>query len=351
MFTHSLHDYSDYSYYFVTSNDSIGKTVELQYSETSVTTHYVNKFDDYLYHEEEIYNLLKTGREWYGELFDSITSYDFEFVFPNISPTDSVKLKVELLFRSSNDISLTFCANDSCYPQIDTSGGPYDTYSDYGETLENEYSFFSTTDSNIIHILFEKDSTYGKAWLNYIILNARRNMKMTGQQMPFRDMNSVGTGNVAEFKLTDVSSHTKIWNVTEPTNVKQLQTTLIGDTLSFKAKSDSLCEYIAFDTLMFLTPTILGDVANQNLHGLTPKDMIIVTHPEFVFYAEQLAQHHRNYDSLSVDVVTTEQIYNEFSSGAPDVSSIRDFLRMLYIKANNEKPKYLFLSLKNKSML
>jgi hypothetical protein len=45
--------------------------------------------------------------------------------------------------------------------------------------------------------------------------------------------------------------------------------------------------------------------------------------------ANRLADHHRNFDSLSVEVVTTSQVYNEFSSGAQDVSAIREFMRML----------------------
>ncbi|GAI28057.1 unnamed protein product, partial [marine sediment metagenome] len=40
-----------------------------------------------------------------------------------------------------------------------------------------------------------------------------------------------------------------------------------------------------------------------------------------------------------------EQVYNEFSSGSPDVSAIRNFMKMLYDRAAIEKdiPKYLLL--------
>jgi hypothetical protein len=44
-------------------------------------------------------------------------------------------------------------------------------------------------------------------------------------------------------------------------------------------------------------------------------------------------------------VVTPEQIYNEFSSGKPDVTAIRDFMKMLYDRASGESdmPRYLLL--------
>jgi hypothetical protein len=73
--------------------------------------------------------------------------------------------------------------------------------------------------------------------------------------------------------------------------------------------------------------------------------MIIITHPDFLQQADLLGEFHRTKDNLSVLVVTTHQVYNEFSSGAPDVSAIRDFARMLYRKAESieQQPKYLLL--------
>ncbi|HRC33399.1 MAG TPA: C25 family cysteine peptidase, partial [Bacteroidia bacterium] len=65
----------------------------------------------------------------------------------------------------------------------------------------------------------------------------------------------------------------------------------------------------------------------------------------FIDEAEQLAKFHRDNDGLSTLVVTTEQVYNEFSSGAPDVSAIRDMMRMFYKKSigPQDMPKYLLL--------
>ncbi len=83
--------------------------------------------------------------------------------------------------------------------------------------------------------------------------------------------------------------------------------------------------------------------------------MIIVTHPAFVSYSEQLAEIHRKNSGLISMVVTTEQIYNEFSGGIPDIVAIRNFLRMKYLlqKGTSRTLKYLLLfgdgSYKNKT--
>ena len=43
-------------------------------------------------------------------------------------------------------------------------------------------------------------------------------------------------------------------------------------------------------------------------------------------------------------ITTPEKIYNEFSSGAQDITAIRDFVKMLYDKAQpGKEPRYLLL--------
>ena len=54
---------------------------------------------------------------------------------------------------------------------------------------------------------------------------------------------------------------------------------------------------------------------------------------------------HETQDGLRVEVVTPEEIYNEFSSGTPDATAYRRFMKMLYDKAasKEDRPKYLLL--------
>ncbi|MDD4215300.1 MAG: hypothetical protein PHR81_10850, partial [Bacteroidales bacterium] len=41
-------------------------------------------FNDYAFYENDSLNLIKSGREFYGEVFDMTTSRSFSFNFPNI---------------------------------------------------------------------------------------------------------------------------------------------------------------------------------------------------------------------------------------------------------------------------
>jgi hypothetical protein len=121
--------------------------------------------------------------------------------------------------------------------------------------------------------------------------------------------------------------------------------------MSFTDSGNSLKSYLAIDptaSSAFQKPEIVGVVPNQNLHGIAQADMVIITHPDFLSQAQTLAQAHRDKDNMTVEVVTTDQVYNEFSSGAPDATAYRWMLKLLYdraIQLNNrsEIPKYLLL--------
>ena len=73
--------------------------------------------------------------------------------------------------------------------------------------------------------------------------------------------------------------------------------------------------------------------------------MIIIAQPNFTTQAERLAEAHRTKDNLTVQVVAPEAIYNEFSSGTPDATAYRRFMKMFYDRQTSEAdaPKYLLL--------
>ena len=86
-----------------------------------------------------------------------------------------------------------------------------------------------------------------------------------------------------------------------------------------------------------LMPENPVNVANQNLHGLQHQkyEFLIVAVPEMLEYADQIARLHRDHDRINVAVVTTEQIYNEFSSGNQDPVAVRMMVKMMYESQDN----------------
>jgi hypothetical protein len=92
--------------------------------------------------------------------------------------------------------------------------------------------------------------------------------------------------------------------------------------------------------------SISGKINNQNLHNSVTADYIIITHSSLLYEAQRLAQFHIQRDGYRTVVVTTDQIFQEFSGGTPDPTALRDFVKMYFDKAGSDstlRPKYLLL--------
>ena len=96
----------------------------------------------------------------------------------------------------------------------------------------------------------------------------------------------------------------------------------------FKTNTSYLKEFLVVAENQFFTPYPVGLIANQNIHGASQPNYIIVTHPKFIDAADRLATYHRDVNNENVLLVTTDQVYNEFSTGSQDISAIRNMMKM-----------------------
>jgi hypothetical protein len=345
-FEHSKHLFSKYNYYFLTTSPGEQKAVSDLPQPAEAYTHVAETFNDYRFHEEELNNLILSGRQWFGELFDVQTSKAFSFSFPNIVIGTQVKVKSTFAARSPVNSNFNISVNQQTIFSTSIPSVIMTSYiSDYADVRSGNGTF-NATDGNIdLTVNYSKPSPSSQGWLDYIIVNARRNLIMSGSQMHFRDLLTVGADNITEFRISGAQSGLKVWDVSDPWHVKNITGSIEGNSYRFKHNTDTLVQFIAFTNNNFLKPVIIGNVPNQNLHGLTQTDYIIITHPRFLSHAMQLANYRSTNDGLNVTVVTPEQIYNEFSSGRPDVAALRNFVKMFYERAVSEAemPKYLLL--------
>lgn len=97
----------------------------------------------------------------------------------------------------------------------------------------------------------------------------------------------------------------------------------------------------------FAIPEFVGVVRNQNRHADDQADMVIIVPSSGKLTAEamRLKEFHEKNDGLRVNLVPANELYNEFSSGTPDVNAYRRYLKMLYDRASssNDIPRYLLL--------
>ena len=337
-FIHTNNPYSNYGYYFVTEKETTGRTMEKAASAAGATLQ-VTTFDDYVLHEEELVSVNSSGRELYGESFTSTLSRDFTISVPGITD-DEGKATLSFISRGNGTITMNVDGNSVISGSVSVPSDEYEVArelyrarawtADKGETVKVNIGY-STTGHKNVH-------------LNYFRLQMKRQLKVYDPYTFFRSLSA--RGNASRFVIQGADASTLVFDVTDGVNPQQMETSLNGTELSFSIPaSTSLREFVAVKPSQIKAPVTVGEVTNQNLHALPQQDMIIIAQPNFTTQAERLAEAHRTKDNLTVRVVTPESIYNEFSSGTPDATAYRRFMKMFYDRQTSEAdaPKYLLL--------
>jgi len=358
-FEYQMHYFSDTSFYFITTDLGVGKRIPLQSSIPTTPNNTTGSQDYFGYHELNQVNLVKSGREFYGEKFDLTTSYSFYFNIPDVISADSVYVKAGVLSRCDGPItSSTYHVNfnGNIFAVSCATTNTTDYLADVGHYGENQKG--GILGSNVLSISVSKQTSQAVGWLDKIIYNCRRNLIFNQVQYNYRDRRVIsGPNTFAKYIVTNNTTYTPIiWDVTNPLDIKKQDYIVNGNAIEYISSSDSLREYCIFTSKMAYAPKAYGAIANQNLHSVQQADFVIVAYPEFMDEANRIAKIHQQYDSLTYVVVSTEQVYNEFSSGTPDIGGIRDFVKMLYKRPinANEATRYLLLfgdgSYKNKDI-
>jgi hypothetical protein len=337
------HNYSDTAFYFLTSGPA-PKSVATAIEPTTPATYASVESDALFIHEQDDENLIKSGREW----FQQISEVHIDPGFTDLLTSEKILYNIRVAARASIPTTFSLYEGASLKNNISVDGvNLFDYTGTYAQITDSASSMNVSSASPVYDIKFISNGESGAhGWLDWITLQARRTNIFTGSEMQYTDSRSVSAGGITEFSISSTVNDPIIWDVTDPLNVKQIQYSNNNDNITFKTATDSLKTFIAFTLSNAITPSIKGSaVKNQNLHSSPSADMIIITHPLFSSYAEKLASLHTSNDGLITQIVTPEQIYNEFSGGVPDISSIRNFLRMKYQKqkGTSHPLKYLVL--------
>jgi len=326
--------YADKNYYFITVDESNGKRIE---SATSPGNSFpvVNQFENFVYHELDQHSELKSGRDWYGEKFDLTTELTMNLNLSNVVAGSTLKLVSDVMAQSFIGSSFKIFFNGIQVGEQNVSSILNTQYGVKGRDRRDTLSINATTVSasgrSTHDIKYQYIKSAGKSigYLDYFLLQATQQLAVYNQQTIFRSTASLQNP-VSKFEIAQSTAQTIVWDISNPYEPILQPSSFSTGTLMFSAVTSALKEFIAFSSAE--SPELVGKVPNQNLHGLTTPDLVIVTYPDFKTEALRLATHRNSVSGLSVAVVTTQEVYHEFSSGRQDVTAIRDFVKSLYDK-------------------
>ncbi|MFD2568111.1 type IX secretion system sortase PorU [Pseudotenacibaculum haliotis] len=330
--SHRQNIYSDKAYYFITVDGTNGKRVQPSTPVTGTPDIQATTFDDFVFYEQETVNLFAAGRKWLGEEFSIENQQTFEIPFPNAVANQDVSITVRAVGVSALPTS-----------NMRVSVNSQDLYT-LSFLAINPNSLILASDQIRTGTLMNSSSTFNitidynnggnpaaRAYLDYIEVVGKKNLVADNFQFSFRSFDAANATGIVEYQIQNAQNILQLWDVTDPINVASIENESTGN-FTFKANAGELREYVVLNSGDFYTPeTVAGSrVENQNLHALQDINYLLITNEELSSQAQRIADYHQQNSGLTTQVVIVDDIYNEFSSGAPDITGIRDFIKHIY---------------------
>jgi hypothetical protein len=346
-FSHYLHSYTLENVYWLCWQDPDSGKRMLQKDLTPTSSIIeINSFYDHLYVENEYKNPFDSGTIWLGNYFSTATperSYTFDL--PGALQDKEAMVKVNLAGISGGEQKFWLYLNDMLIAQIPTF------YSNSGEYLNISMQQFYTTFQvglqegyNRFTVKYLSDRDVNLAYMDWIELAARRQLKAKNDQLVFYGPDSTG---LYKYLLNSFSSdNISIYDITKYYDVCQLKLHNDGSgAVEFvdSTYSDSPPKYFAIAPKAFKSPVkIQKDVASDWRNTSHAVDFVIICYDNFYDAALALKSLRENCDTLKTVVVKISDVYDEFSWGLTDPSAIRDFIKYAY---NNwqKSPEYVLL--------
>ncbi len=327
--------FSDKNFYFLTVGESDGKRIST-IENIAGTFPFIQTYDDFAFYETEKFNLLKSGRQWFGEQFDAAPEATVRFEILGIADNTDVKLVSHVMAQSITNTSFKVLMNDATVLTQPIDAIPNSQYGIKGRIKADTIVFSSTTVSastrlnQDVKYQFTKGSPgISVGYLDFFLLSFKRKLALYGSQTIFRSAESVAN-NTSTFDVASVASGTQVWDVSNTDEARNQAFVLSGSQLKFSALTNSLRTFIVFNPAQVKPPAFEAKVENQNLHQITAPALVIITNSALLAEAKRLAAHRQTRSGISSQVVSTEQIYNEYSGGKQDITALRDFIRGLH---------------------
>ena len=342
IYKHQQNIYSNKAYYFITVANDFGKRIQDQNTLNNSDPTIITTSNEHVVHEIDAFNFDNFGQEFYGENFQINNTQNFAFSIPDLKLDEPINVKFKAGASSTNTTKFSLNYNGQEITGLNISGISAIIIA---RTASSTSSFTATNENFNLEVQYDNlGNPTAKGYLDYIELNAIKKLIARNKQFTFRNTIVNTQNNLYRFSIENASNIYKIWNVTDITNVKNINNTSTNSNFEFNVQGGTENEFVLLNSSDFYTPILLQDrrVDNQNLHALQDIDYLIISHPNLVQQANRLAEYHQN-KGLSTLVLTPQKIYNEFSSGAQDLTAIRDFIKHLYQNASTPSKRIKYV--------
>lgn len=349
-FTHTKNCYSNLGYYFLSDNAGEQQPIVTR-AASGTPSHTLTQYTAVALHEVDSINVISTENGGGQEFYEILTKKTLSFETPHINTTKPVKVYLDAAAYSLVNSYVQMTMNDRQRNSGTIWSIPSNDFYTKANPTSAQYEFPAVNAPKQQLLLEYKASTTGSTgYLNYVEVAATCTLQYDAKPLYVRNVDYYGQSSYSTYSVSNGSNQLQVWNVSDLSDIHGVSATLNGSSLQFVGHDKTLQTFVVFDPSLrqhMQHAAVVGEVANQNLHELNDVDMIILCPEAFLAPAQRLADAHGE-QGLIVEVVTDEQVYNEFSSGTPDATAYRWLMKMLYDRSRDQSatiaaPQYLLL--------
>ena len=339
--------YTDTAYYFIKINGDISREINLEKSTSNYDEEVNDVFFNYRY-ENDLYNIIQSGRFWFGEIFspgNSINIPLLEFFIEN----SKVFLEFGLVSRSTVPSSFIVSVDNSELSTFEMNTIKEGIYGNkiLRQVENTEYNYLPN--SGFINLKYSGNNS-AISYLDYVDVTGKIELKYSlatnlffyslPQNKSFFRKYNISTNKTHGLDL-DGKNNLKFWNISNPYQITELETIKENDKYYIIKNDSAYSRNILFDLEDLVYPIFSQKLENSDIFNNNNPDLLIITHPNF-FQEAQRIKALREQEGLSVNITNINDIYNQFSSGNQDISSIRNFIKYIY-NISSKKLKYVIL--------
>lgn len=323
--------FSTVGYYFLSDRETEPNDIPLMPSGVS-SVEPATSFTGRIFHEVNEISPGTTGHYLVGEDFRYTPSNTFNFDLPDRVEGTKVWTQVNFFSKTKNPSKMLYTVNGTPLTQTyedDIRGCDISSSYVHGADVSLRKEFDMSGNRLSLGLTHSSpSSSVILARLDFIAVNYTRSLKLRDGKLEF-------TLRTPAFTIDGATNETHVWDVTKPLEINQLTVSVTGNAINCINQYTGTRNYVAWnESATYPSPALVGNVPNQDLHATETPDMVIFTLKNWESQAQRIADYHRQADGMDVVVINQELVFNEFSSGVPDINGFRRLLKMYWDRGN-----------------
>ncbi|MBN2414889.1 type IX secretion system sortase PorU [bacterium] len=338
-FRHYLNRYTRTNIYWLIYNDGRdGKRFVPRAGGDPAAATVMSTFRDVVFVEQDINNPVEGGLVWYGHQFRStIPSYSTQVSMPDPDESEPVDFFFRWVGGTIGQHNFSIDWNDEPVQSLSVT-------STLGSEREASHTGTVIDGENRLSMQYSYAGSAPEpyAFLDWFDIEYTRTIRSHDGAVRFF---SPAVSGLYAYRLQGFPSRPLVFDVTDPGDAGIVEAEANGGEFRIVRRQEGPepSRFIACNPGNLPVPAGMSIDENSDLKSESNGgDLLIITHADFMDQALRLAEHRRTADSLQVQTVDIQDVYDEFSAGVFDPTAIRYAVSYAF-EHWNPRPSYLLL--------